>query len=204
MQEAAPKEGSERAAQVRTIFSEIAPRYDLLNHVLSLNIDRSWRRAAVGKLDWERTPGGLYLDACAGTFDLSLELARRSRFAGRVVATDTDWGMHAVHGADTGLTTRIIECWRDDAANGLSGRHLSPLFAAAGLRDTEVVAETMTSTDPGRPTVAPFTTMAALAERCGAVSPGDAQEWLDQLADAGAQGRFFWALTMFAAAGTRP
>jgi demethylmenaquinone methyltransferase/2-methoxy-6-polyprenyl-1,4-benzoquinol methylase len=88
MQEAAPKEGSERAAQVRTIFSEIAPRYDLLNHVLSLNIDRSWRRAAVGKLDWERTPGGLYLDACAGTFDLSLELARRSRFAGRVVATD--------------------------------------------------------------------------------------------------------------------
>ena len=88
MQEGAPKEGSERAAQVRTIFSEIAPRYDLLNHVLSLNIDRSWRRAAVAKLDWERSPGGLYLDACAGTFDLSLELVRRSRFGGRVVATD--------------------------------------------------------------------------------------------------------------------
>jgi demethylmenaquinone methyltransferase/2-methoxy-6-polyprenyl-1,4-benzoquinol methylase len=83
-----PKPGTERAQQVRTIFSEIAPRYDLLNHVLSLNIDRSWRRAAVGRLGWERSPAGTYLDACAGTYDLSLELARRKGFAGRVVATD--------------------------------------------------------------------------------------------------------------------
>jgi demethylmenaquinone methyltransferase/2-methoxy-6-polyprenyl-1,4-benzoquinol methylase len=86
--DAAPKEGTERATQVRTLFSEIAPRYDLLNHVLSLNIDRSWRRAAVKRLGWERAPSGTYLDACAGTYDLALELARRSGFAGRVVATD--------------------------------------------------------------------------------------------------------------------
>jgi demethylmenaquinone methyltransferase/2-methoxy-6-polyprenyl-1,4-benzoquinol methylase len=86
--DAAPKEGSERATQVRTIFSEIAPRYDLLNRVLSLNIDRSWRRAAVRTLEWERAPAGIYLDACAGTFDLSLELARQSGFTGRVAATD--------------------------------------------------------------------------------------------------------------------
>jgi demethylmenaquinone methyltransferase/2-methoxy-6-polyprenyl-1,4-benzoquinol methylase len=86
--DAAPKEGSERASQVRTIFSEIAPRYDLLNRVLSLNIDRSWRRAAVRSLEWERAPAGIYLDACAGTFDLSLELARRGGFNGRIVATD--------------------------------------------------------------------------------------------------------------------
>lgn len=83
-----PRSGSDRATQVRTIFSEIAPRYDLLNHVLSLNIDRSWRRAAVAKLDWERAPRGIYLDACAGTFDLALELASRGGFAGRIVATD--------------------------------------------------------------------------------------------------------------------
>lgn len=86
--EAAPKEGSERAGQVRRIFSEIAPRYDLLNHVLSLNIDRSWRRSAVAELEWERTPEGSYLDACAGTYDLAIELARRNGFGGRVVATD--------------------------------------------------------------------------------------------------------------------
>ena len=86
--EAAPKEGSDRARQVRRIFSEIAPRYDLLNHVLSLNIDRRWRKAAVAKLDWERASDGTYLDACAGTFDLALELTRQRGFGGRVVASD--------------------------------------------------------------------------------------------------------------------
>jgi demethylmenaquinone methyltransferase/2-methoxy-6-polyprenyl-1,4-benzoquinol methylase len=88
VRDAAPKEGVERASQVRTIFSEIAPRYDLLNHVLSLNVDRAWRRAAVDRLAWERTATGTFLDACAGTYDLGLELTRRKGFAGRVVATD--------------------------------------------------------------------------------------------------------------------
>lgn len=86
--EATPSRGSDRERQVRRIFSEIAPRYDLLNHVLSLNIDRRWRRRAVDLLAWEDRPGGRYLDACAGTYDLSLELARRDGFAGRVVASD--------------------------------------------------------------------------------------------------------------------
>ncbi len=85
---AAPRAGAERERQVQQIFSEIAPRYDLLNHVLSLNIDRSWRRKAVDRLGWIEKPGGTYLDACAGTFDLSLELAQRSDFVGRVVASD--------------------------------------------------------------------------------------------------------------------
>lgn len=86
--DAAPKAGAEREKQVQQIFSEIAPRYDLLNHVLSLNIDRSWRRKAVDLLRWEDAPEGTYLDACAGTYDLALELAGRSDFAGDVVASD--------------------------------------------------------------------------------------------------------------------
>ncbi|MEX2530167.1 MAG: ubiquinone/menaquinone biosynthesis methyltransferase [Gemmatimonadota bacterium] len=74
---------------MRTIFSEIAPRYDLLNHVLSLNIDRRWRRDAVDRLQvGAEEPGCLVLDACAGTYDLSLELAGRKGFSGRVVASD--------------------------------------------------------------------------------------------------------------------
>lgn len=85
---AAPKEGAAREVQVQRIFSEIAPRYDLLNHVLSLNIDRRWRRRAVDLLRWERAPDGLFLDACAGTFDLALELAERREFRGRVIASD--------------------------------------------------------------------------------------------------------------------
>lgn len=86
--DAAPRSGPEREKQVQQIFSEIAPRYDLLNHVLSLNIDRRWRRKAVDRLEWEGEPKGSYLDACAGTFDLALELAERSGFGGRVVASD--------------------------------------------------------------------------------------------------------------------
>lgn len=93
--EAKPADGRARAAQVRRIFSEIAPRYDLLNHVLSLNIDRRWRRRAIGELDWGRAPAGTYLDLCAGTFDLALELAGRRGFRGRVVGSDFAFPMLA-------------------------------------------------------------------------------------------------------------
>jgi demethylmenaquinone methyltransferase/2-methoxy-6-polyprenyl-1,4-benzoquinol methylase len=87
-EEARPSSGRDLEKQVRGIFSEIAPRYDLLNHVLSLNVDRRWRRKAVDHLEWETAPDGLFLDACAGTYDLSLELAGRRGFRGRVIASD--------------------------------------------------------------------------------------------------------------------
>ena len=93
--DAIPTRGRDRERQVRRIFSEIAPRYDLLNHVLSLNIDRRWRKRAVDKLAWERRPEGIFLDACAGTFDLALELARRDGFRGTVVASDFAYPMLA-------------------------------------------------------------------------------------------------------------
>lgn len=86
--QAEPASGRERARQVRTLFSEIAHRYDLLNHVLSLNIDRRWRKRAVAALEWERAPEGTYLDACAGTFDLALTLTGRHGFHGRVIGAD--------------------------------------------------------------------------------------------------------------------
>lgn len=78
----------EKAAHVRRMFSSIAPRYDLLNHLLSLNIDKLWRRRAVDMLHWHRAPEGLFLDNCAGTLDLACELARRPGFRGRIVGSD--------------------------------------------------------------------------------------------------------------------
>jgi demethylmenaquinone methyltransferase/2-methoxy-6-polyprenyl-1,4-benzoquinol methylase len=78
----------EKSAHVRHMFSSIAPRYDLLNHLLSLNIDRRWRRKAVDLLHWESRPAGTYLDNCAGTLDLSVELARRAGFGGTVIGSD--------------------------------------------------------------------------------------------------------------------
>ncbi|HWN99683.1 MAG TPA: bifunctional demethylmenaquinone methyltransferase/2-methoxy-6-polyprenyl-1,4-benzoquinol methylase UbiE [Blastocatellia bacterium] len=67
---------SEKAARVRAMFAEIAPRYDLLNHVLSLNVDRRWRRFVIKKVaDRLRDPGSTALDLCCGTAELSMELA---------------------------------------------------------------------------------------------------------------------------------
>jgi len=66
---------STHAAQVRSMFAEIAPRYDFLNHALSLNVDKRWRRFVVEKVaDCLKRPGAVALDLCCGTADLSIEL----------------------------------------------------------------------------------------------------------------------------------
>jgi len=80
--------GAEKRAYVRHIFSEIAPSYDLLNHLLSLNVDRRWRRRALEVLQWKRVPAGCYVDLCAGTLDVGAELSRRAGFRGFILGAD--------------------------------------------------------------------------------------------------------------------
>lgn len=86
--DAAAAGGAEKRAYVQQIFSEIAPRYDLLNHVLSMNIDKAWRRRALEALGWRATPAGTYLDLCAGTLDVGAQLVRQAGFGGYVMAAD--------------------------------------------------------------------------------------------------------------------
>ena len=80
--------GAEKRAYVRTIFSEIAPSYDLLNHLLSFNIDKGWRRRAIAALDIARRPAGTYLDLCAGTLDVGAEMTQTAGFRGHVIGAD--------------------------------------------------------------------------------------------------------------------
>src|SRR6185369_15900184 len=64
----------EHARRVREMFARISPRYDLLNHVLSANIDKRWRRRVVKRVQSLMPPNARVLDVGCGTGDLSIEL----------------------------------------------------------------------------------------------------------------------------------
>ena len=65
----------EAASYVRDMFSRIAPRYDLLNHLLSFRLDKVWRRRTARRFHHILTrPGARVLDLCCGTGDLTLAL----------------------------------------------------------------------------------------------------------------------------------
>ena len=73
---------------VQKMFAEIAPTYDRLNHLLSANIDKRWRKLAVNKItELLAKPDAAALDLCCGTGDLTLEISRRAP-AVRVIGCD--------------------------------------------------------------------------------------------------------------------
>jgi demethylmenaquinone methyltransferase/2-methoxy-6-polyprenyl-1,4-benzoquinol methylase len=72
--------------RIRRMFAGIAPRYDLLNHLLSLNIDRLWRRRVTRVVPVR--DGGPVLDLCTGTGDLALAYDRACSGQARIVAAD--------------------------------------------------------------------------------------------------------------------
>lgn len=73
------------AAKIERMFSDIAPRYDLLNRLLSMGIDQRWRTAAIQKL--APRAGGVYLDVATGTGDVALEILRQTPKA-KVIGVD--------------------------------------------------------------------------------------------------------------------
>ena len=98
------------ATAVREMFSSIAPRYDLLNHVLSMNVDRMW---------WNRTartfartlsqPNVRVLDLCCGTGDMAFALQKRMKgAAGTLIGADFS---HAMLVLATEKTRSRPVCW---------------------------------------------------------------------------------------------
>ena len=83
-------QGEDKAQMVRSMFDAIAPRYDMVNRIMTFRLDVRWRRRAVRDL---RLPAGsLVLDLAAGTGDLSIDLARAGH---RPVGMDLSFGMLA-------------------------------------------------------------------------------------------------------------
>ncbi|HXQ59267.1 MAG TPA: ubiquinone/menaquinone biosynthesis methyltransferase [Acidimicrobiales bacterium] len=89
LQEALP-EGSDKGRAVRVMFDAVAPRYDLVNAIMTFGLDRRWRRATVAALGLPR--GSRVVDLACGTGDLCADLARAGL---RPIGFDVSAGMLA-------------------------------------------------------------------------------------------------------------
>ena len=81
--------------KIRQMFDGIAPDYDRLNHLMSLGVDRSWRRRALREIVTPERPQAL-LDIACGTGDFALAQARRMHADSRITGLDLSEGMLAV------------------------------------------------------------------------------------------------------------
>ena len=107
---------------VRSMFGKIAGHYDLLNHLLSFNLDKRWRARAVDRVaDVLARPDARVLDLCCGTGDLLLALEARAR-AGKTSSRAPVFGSDFCH-------PMLVEARRKIADRRLR----SPLFEADAL-----------------------------------------------------------------------
>jgi demethylmenaquinone methyltransferase/2-methoxy-6-polyprenyl-1,4-benzoquinol methylase len=129
------------ASAVREMFGGIARRYDLLNHVLSVNTDKRWRRLVRRKLsDILQRPGALVLDVACGTGDLSAELQHDS--AAKVIGTDFCRPMLAVAAQKNAKNHLKIPYIEGDAMSlPFAGEMFDAVTIAFGLRNLSNFAE---------------------------------------------------------------
>jgi demethylmenaquinone methyltransferase / 2-methoxy-6-polyprenyl-1,4-benzoquinol methylase len=124
---------ADKRRYVREMFSAIAPTYDFLNHVLSLNVDRAWRNKALARLGWEERPGGRYLDACAGTLDFAAALLEKPGFRGMVVGADFALPMLQLGGSKAG--GRVLRTGADALQLPFADRSFDGAFVGFGVRN---------------------------------------------------------------------
>ena len=124
--EGAVTEG-DASKKVREMFTQIAPRYDLLNHLLSLQLDRLWRKRAARRLrPILQRHNALVLDLCCGTADLAFALARVG--PARIIGADFSHSMLVRARAKSAKSQRV------PSHSGLTAPPPMAFFEADALR----------------------------------------------------------------------
>jgi demethylmenaquinone methyltransferase/2-methoxy-6-polyprenyl-1,4-benzoquinol methylase len=121
--------------KIQSMFSAIAPRYDLLNRLLSLGKDRYWRSFAVRQLP--KTESGRFLDVATGTGDVAIEIARQYPGA-RITGMDfsdkmLELGREKIR--KTGLDERIDIRFGDVTSLQFDDRTFDAAIIAFGIRN---------------------------------------------------------------------
>jgi len=136
------------APRVRKMFGEIAGRYDFLNHLLSLNIDRYWRMRTVRSVP--PAAGMKILDMCTGTGDLALAYHKAADGKAEIVGADFCHEMLAIgrqKGAKAGANGKVTFIEADAMRIPLDDNQFDIVSVAFGLRnvaDTDVGLAEMT------------------------------------------------------------
>ena len=125
-------------AKILTMFSTIAPRYDLLNRILSLGIDRSWRKFAISQLP--QAENARFLDVATGTCDVALEIIKSRPSGTKVVGADFSEGMLKLGKQkviDAGLADRIEVRFADVTALPFDDNTFHGSIIAFGIRNVQ-------------------------------------------------------------------
>ncbi len=124
----------EKAGMVRQVFDSVAPRYDLMNDLMSLGLHRAWK--AYTMLVADARPGQQVLDIAGGTGDLALAFARKVGAGGLVVHTDINASMLRTGRdrlLDAGIVLPTVVC--DAEKLPFAGDRFDLVSVAFGLRN---------------------------------------------------------------------
>ena len=126
-----------KKAFVASMFDNIAPTYDKLNHILSLNIDKHWRVDAIKRLS--KTEPKVVLDEACGTGDFSILIAEKCTDA-KVIGVDISEGMMEIGRqkvAAEGLADRITMHVDDATQLQMDDNSVDAITVAFGVRNYE-------------------------------------------------------------------